>query len=127
MTSGIFKIGIGLAIFAASVAPAAADITSGVWLRGDGAAKVRVQRCGDALCAVNVWIKNPGDEKVGDKLVMEVSPKGPGHLEGSAYDPQRNLRFSSRITYTDTSMTTSGCILAGLICRSVNWTKVSSR
>lgn len=118
---------LAAAVLASAIVPAAADITSGIWLRDDGAAKVRVQRCGEALCAVNVWIKSPGDEKVGDRLVLQVEPRGPGRLEGPAFDPQRNLRFSSRITYSDTTMTTSGCILGGLLCRSVNWTKVSSR
>jgi uncharacterized protein (DUF2147 family) len=114
------------ALIAAS-GSAAADITSGTWLRSDGQAKVRVQRCGDAFCAVNVWIKEPGDEKVGDRLVLNVKPVKPGQLEGAAYDPQRNLRFSSKITFSDTRMTTSGCVLGGLLCRSVSWTKVSSR
>ena len=114
---------------AASVvaAPAAADITSGTWLRSDGQAKVRVQKCGSALCAVNVWIKNPGDEKVGDRLVLNVKEVKPGLMEGGAFDPQRNIRFSSKITYSDSSMTTSGCVLGGLLCKSVSWTKVSSR
>ena len=66
-------------------------------------------------------------QTVGDRLVLQVEPRGPGRLEGAAFDPQRNLRFSSRITYSATTMTTSGCILGGLLCRSVNWTKVSSR
>ncbi|MDB5569625.1 MAG: hypothetical protein JWN93_808 [Hyphomicrobiales bacterium] len=105
------------------VQPALADLTDGVWLREDGAARVRVQPCGAALCAINVWIRDPGDEKVGDRLVLNVKPKGPGVLEGAAFDPQRNLRFSSRITYSDSAMTTSGCVLGGLLCKSVNWTR----
>lgn len=105
----------------------ASDITAGTWMRADGQAKVRVQKCGDSLCAVNVWIKNPGDEKVGDRLVLNVKPVKPGLMEGSAFDPQRNLRFSSKITYSDASMTTSGCVLGGLLCRSVSWSKVAGR
>ena len=111
-----------------TIAPAAsAEITSGVWMRADGLAKVRVQPCGSALCAINVWVKKDGDEKVGDRLVLNVKPVKPGLLEGAAFDPQRNLRFSSKITYSSSSMTTSGCVLGGLLCRSVSWTKVSSR
>ena len=105
----------------------ASDITSGIWMRADGQAKVRVQKCGDAFCAVNVWIKNPGDEKVGDRLVLNVKPVKPGLMEGSAFDPKRNLRFSSKITFSDLSMTTSGCVLGGLLCRSVSWSKVAGR
>ncbi|MFN3891489.1 MAG: DUF2147 domain-containing protein [Beijerinckiaceae bacterium] len=117
----------GFATVLAGSAAASSDITSGIWLRGDGQAKVRLQKCGDALCAVNVWIAKPGDENVGDRLVLNVKPVKPGLMEGSAFDPQRNLRFSSKITYSDTSMTTSGCVLGGLLCRSVSWSKVSSR
>lgn len=115
---------VGAGALSIPQAPALADITSGVWLRADGEAKVRVRRCGEALCAINVWIRNPGDENVGDRLVLNVKPAGPGLLEGAAYDPQRNLRFSSRITYSDKQMTTRGCMVAGLLCRSVTWTKV---
>lgn len=115
------------ALWAVSASASPAEITSGVWQRADGQAQVRVQPCGQALCAVNVWIKNPGDEKVGDRLVLNVKQVKPGLMEGAAFDPQRNLRFSSKITYSDTSMTTSGCVLGGLLCRSVSWSKISSR
>ncbi len=115
------------AFVAPGVAIAQPDITAGTWMRADGLAQVRVQKCGEALCAVNVWVKNPGDEAVGDRLVMNVKPVKPGQMEGSAFDPKRNLRFSSKITFSDTAMTTSGCVLGGLLCKSVSWSKVSSR
>jgi uncharacterized protein (DUF2147 family) len=107
------------AILAAGAAHA--DITTGTWARSDGNAKVRISSCGSSLCAVNVWIRNPGDEKVGDRLVLNVKPKSPGVYEGTAFDPQRNLRFSSRITLSGNTMTTSGCMLGGLLCRSTSW------
>lgn len=122
-----FGAAAGLAALLTAASAASAEITSGVWMRADGLAKVRVQPCGPALCAINVWVKNPGDEKVGDRLVLNVKPVKPGLLEGAAFDPQRNLRFSSKITYSSSRMTTSGCVLGGLFCRSVSWTKVSSR
>ena len=119
---------VALAVALTGAAPAlASDITSGTWLRADGAAQVRVQKCGEAFCAINVWIKNPGDERVGDRLVLNVKPVKPGLMEGTAFDPKRNLRFSSKITYSDASMTTSGCVLGGLLCRSVSWSKVAGR
>jgi uncharacterized protein (DUF2147 family) len=127
MKSGFILGAASAFAMVAFAAPAAADITSGTWLRADGLAKVRVQKCGSALCAVNIWIKNPGDEKVGDRLVLNVKEVRPGLMEGGAFDPQRNIRFSSKITYSDSNMTTSGCVLGGLLCKSVNWTKVSSR
>ena len=106
----------------AYAAPARADITKGIWSREDGNARVRVAPCGEALCAINVWIRKPGDEKVGDRLVLNVKPAGPGVYEGTAFDPQRNLSFTSRITYSADRMTTSGCVLK-ILCKSVGWTR----
>jgi uncharacterized protein (DUF2147 family) len=101
---------------------AQADITNGIWRREDGKAHVRIAPCGPALCAINVWIRDPGDEAVGDRLVLEVRPAGAGVWEGSAFDPKRNLRFSSRITYSGDRMTTSGCMLK-VFCKTVAWTR----
>jgi uncharacterized protein (DUF2147 family) len=114
---------IGAVLAGLSAQPALAELTSGVWNREDGAARVRVQPCGEALCAINVWIRDPGDEKVGDRLVLNVKPSSPGVLVGTAFDPKRNLSFSSRITYSESTMTTQGCVLGGLLCKSVKWTR----
>lgn len=123
MTVTRWAIAFGGCLGIAAASPARADITSGLWLRGDGAAQVRIAPCGAALCAINVWIRDPGDEAVGDRLILNVKPTAPGVLEGAAFDPKRNLRFSSKITYSATRMTTSGCVLGGLICKSVDWTR----
>lgn len=98
---------------------------NGVWSRGDGNARVRIDRCGDALCAVNLWIK-PGtpSEKVGDKLIMRLSPEGSGRFEGEAEDPQRGMTYNLQVNVGDRKMTTRGCVLAKIICKSVNWTRV---
>lgn len=116
-----------IAVFAtlftlASNVPAHADITKGIWHREDGNARVRVAPCGGALCAINVWVRKPGDEKVGDRLVLNVKLAEPGVYEGTAFDPQRNLRFSSRITFSENRMTTSGCVLI-ILCKSVGWSR----
>ncbi|MBM3609543.1 MAG: DUF2147 domain-containing protein [Alphaproteobacteria bacterium] len=108
---------------AGSAVPAHADLTGGVWHRGDGNARVRISSCGQAFCAVNVWIKNPGNEKAGDRLIMNVKQTAPGRFSGTSFDPQRNLRFSTQIRLNGNSMTTSGCILGGFICRSQQWTR----
>ncbi len=118
---GLLFAGLCLSSLACA-APAHADITNGIWQREDGNARVRVAPCGGALCAINVWIRNPGDEMVGDRLVLNVKPAGPGVYEGTAFDPKRNLSFTSRITYSDNRMTTSGCVLK-ILCKSVAWTR----
>lgn len=96
----------------------------GKWARGDGAARVRIEPCGDALCAVNTWIKDESSgEHIGDRLVMKVSGNG-SSLSGTAYDPQRKLNYNLDIDVGPQSMHTRGCVLAGIVCKTVNWTRV---
>jgi len=100
----------------------------GDWARGDGKARVRVELCGQELCAVNTWIR-PGvtDEKVGDMLVMYVSPAGASAFTGEAWDPQRRLTFSMRLAVGERTMTTHGCMLAGLLCKDMDWIRLDAR
>lgn len=111
----------------AGCAPAAAASNDifGTWLRDDGNARVRVAPCGDAICATNLWIRDPKKqgEKVGDRLEFSIKPAGEG-WRGKAYDPQRKLTFSATLTAEGAAMTTKGCMMAGLICRSTTWRRV---
>ncbi|MBW8734752.1 MAG: DUF2147 domain-containing protein [Asticcacaulis sp.] len=117
---------VAAALFLA--APAAWADTSaieGQWARGDGKAKVRMEPCGPDLCAVNTWIK-PGvrDEKADDRLIMTLTDDGRLRWTGKAYDPQRKLTYRITITADARDMTTSGCILGGLICKRMTWTRI---
>lgn len=121
-------VAAALAAFAVSVAPmtasAAAPDPSGVWMRGDGNARVRIGPCGSNICATNVWIKDSsGGEEVGDRLVMTVSPKDGSTLSGKAFDAKRNMTYAIQITVGASALTTRGCIVGGLVCKSVQWSK----
>jgi len=114
-------------IFSAIAFPAlaeASDIT-GLWARGDGKARVQVEKCGDDFCATNVWVK-PGTprERVGDKLVMDVQPISANRLEGKAKDVRRDLTYNMEITVNGDAMQTKGCLLGQIICKSANWTSL---
>ena len=102
----------------------AADI-EGQWARGDGNAKVRIAPCGADICVVNTWIR-PGtpSEKAGDKLVMAIKPGADGRYFGNAFDPQRDLTYRITVTVNGDRMTTRGCVVAGLICKGVDWTRI---
>jgi uncharacterized protein (DUF2147 family) len=112
---------------APSLAAAAAEPSPfGLWSRGDGRATVRIERCGADLCAVNTWIREgTKGEKAGDRLVLSVAPQGPGRWTGTAFDPQRDTSYRMTMTVGATSMTTRGCIVAGLICKDMGWTRLS--
>lgn len=115
----------GAAIVVSPLADASTDGIVGNWARGDGNARVRIAPCGEALCAINTWIKDESSgEHVGDRLVMKVSG-GASSLSGTAYDPQRKLSYSLEINVASKSMNTRGCVLAGIICKTVTWTRVS--
>jgi uncharacterized protein (DUF2147 family) len=118
-----------LAILAAFAAPAMASEPSliGNWARGDGKTRIRVERCGPNYCAFNTWIK-PGTkgEKVGDKLFVKVSSSGPSFMKAEGFDPQRNMTYSMRIEIGARAMTTHGCVLGGLMCRSMSWKRLST-
>ena len=108
-----------------TLACASSDGILGSWQRGDGNARVRIESCGSALCAINIWIRDEsGGEHVGDRLVMKVSGDG-ASMSGAAYDPQRKLNYKLEINVVSQSMQTRGCVLAGIVCKSINWTRVS--
>ena len=112
---------------APSLAAAAAEPSPfGLWSRGDGRATVRIERCGADLCAVNTWIREgTKGEKAGDRLVLSVAPQGPGRWTGTAFDPQRDLDYRLTMTVQEATMTTRGCVVAGLICKDMGWTRLS--
>ena len=100
-----------------------ASIT-GAWTRTDGGARISVEPCGERFCAVNIWIKDPSKgEAVGDRLVMNLQPRDPVRLAGEAFDEKRGLKYSLLISVADDAMTTQGCVLSGIVCRTMNWTR----
>jgi uncharacterized protein (DUF2147 family) len=119
-------IGIALlALHMSAPANAAAATPVGTWARADGATRITVKNCGADLCAVNVWVKDPGgDEAVGDKLVMTLKPKSDTELTGTAVDEKRNLTYDMTLTLDGSSMKTHGCVIAGLICKTADWSRV---
>lgn len=109
----------------ALAAPAYAADIDGQWARGDGAAKVQIASCGSDICAVNTWIKAGNEkEKVGDKLVMKIKPGADGTYAGTAFDPQRDATYKITVKVAGNRMTTTGCIVAGLLCKDVGWTRI---
>ncbi len=120
-----FKYAVCILALSAGAA-SAADI-SGQWARGDGNAKVQISPCGSDICATNTWIK-PGTpkEKTGDKLVMSIKPTSDGEYSGTAFDPQRDLTYKLTVSVKGDTMTTKGCVLAGIVCKGVNWSRIKS-
>ncbi len=105
----------------AGSAQQAAD-PSGVWLRDDGNARVRIAPCGDKICATNLWIGDTSKgEEAGDRLVMSLQPKSADTLSGTAYDVKRKRSYSITVQVSNDALMTRGCILGGILCKNVHW------
>lgn len=119
LTLTSLMLGFGAAALAQTPDP------SGVWMRDDGNARVRIAACGSDLCATNLWIKDTSNgEEVGDKLVMTLAPGADNTLSGTAFDAKRSRTFSMTLTVAEGNLRTRGCILGQIICKDVNWTAV---
>lgn len=114
------------ALLAIGPAPAAAD-PSGTWLRENGGARVRMTKCGDAICGTITWLKDPANtkSKVGQRVFFDMKPNGADAWAGKAFNPEDGQTYSGKITLSGSSMTTAGCVAGGWICRSVSWSKVN--
>ena len=117
---------VGSAIVVAGSAGAGSGPTiTGDWTRNDGASRITVGPCGELLCAVNTWIRDPADgELVGDRLVLALQPRDAGALTGEAFDERRKLRYSLLISVNGNAMTTQGCLLSGIVCKTMRWIRV---
>ena len=97
---------------------------SGNWARSDGKTRVSVTPCGNQFCVTNTWIRDPtGSEAVGDRLVMTLTPQGASSLAGSAYDVKRDTNYSMQISVQNDRMQTTGCMMVGMVCKSMAWTR----
>lgn len=112
-------------LLAAGASPALADPT-GTWLRDNGNSRVRFAPCGPNFCGTLTWVKDPsGPAKVGQRIFYDMAPAGANAWAGKAFNPEDGKTYSGKLTLSGSTMTTSGCVLGGLICRSVSWRKVN--
>jgi uncharacterized protein (DUF2147 family) len=126
MTRGALVVSMLFALGGTSWMPGADEAApnpDGIWMRGDGNARVRIAPCGDKTCATNLWIKDTSKgEETGDKLVMSLTPASATVLKGTAFDPKRGRSYAITVIVGERRLVTRGCILGGIICRDVTWT-----
>ena len=71
-------------------------------------------------------VTEPGtpSEKAGDVLVMKVRQVSGNRYSGSAFDPQRDMSYNITLDVSGDTMTSKGCVLGGLLCKGVGWTRI---
>ena len=98
---------------------------TGVWSRTDGGSRIAIEQCGERFCAVNTWIRDPSKgEEVGDQFVMTLQPRDPANLAGEAFDVKRRVKYTMLISVAEDAMTTQGCVLSGIVCKTMNWVRL---
>lgn len=111
----------------ALVTHAGAAEINGTWLRDTGASQVKFAPCGGAICGNLVWLK-PGVEttaKVGQRIFFDMKSSGPGSWTGSAFNPEDGKTYTGKMSLSGNTLTTSGCVMGGMICKSTTWTRAN--
>ena len=104
----------------------AADGIVGNWTRDDGTSKIRMSNCGAAVCGNVSWLKDPNSpSKIGQRVFYDMKPDGANSWSGSAFNPEDGKTYSGSASVSGNAMTTKGCAMGGLICRTVTWTRGS--
>jgi uncharacterized protein (DUF2147 family) len=124
ISRNLTRLAAAVAMIGSTSGVALAADASGVWLRDNGASRVKIAPCGAALCGKVVWLKDEGGPaKIGQRVFFDMKPHGEGHWSGKAFNPQDGKTYSGTLSLSGDTLTTSGCVL-GVLCRSVNWSRV---
>jgi uncharacterized protein (DUF2147 family) len=113
--------------FALAGGNAIAAEVNGTWLRDTGASHVKFASCGNAICGNIVWIK-PGvttPAKVGQKIFYDMKPNGANSWSGTAFNPEDGKTYTGKMSLSGNTLTTSGCVMGGMICKSTTWTRLN--
>lgn len=103
----------------------AADDLVGNWQRSDGTSRIRMAPCGGGICGTVTWLKNPDSPgKVGQQVFFGMKPSGAGSWSGSAFNPEDGKTYSGSASVSGASLTTKGCALGGLVCKTVTWSRM---
>jgi uncharacterized protein (DUF2147 family) len=115
---------VGAASLLVAGTTAQADVT-GTWLRDTGASQVKFAPCGGAICGHIAWLK-PGIEtpaKIGQRVFFDMKPAGANTWQGQAFNPEDGKTYTGKMSLSGSTLTTQGCVMGGMICKSSTWTR----
>ena len=115
---------LAMAALASAMAAAAPQEAEGVWICENGASKIRIAPCGDALCGVVIWLRSPRSKAhVGQKIFFDMVRADQNSWTGHAFNPEDGKTYSGRMVVSGKKLRTSGCVFGGLICKTVYWAR----
>ena len=119
----------------ASPALAASPI-EGQWTNPARSVTVRIAPCGASLCGRVVSASPDAKAKaaaagtprlVGTELMSRLVPAGEGAWRGEFFVPDRNVRAPGELRLLGPrALEIEGCAVAGLLCKSQQWTRVAA-
>lgn len=120
--SKAFSVAIAAASFAClSTVSARAESPNGTWLRDNGA-HILAFDCGGGL-GLKVT-KSPEANKVGKTIMCGATKSGENKWKGTVLNLDDGQKYSGYVTLSGGSLTLSGCVLGGIICKNDTWSRV---
>jgi uncharacterized protein (DUF2147 family) len=114
----------------------AASPLEGNWTNPGGTVTVRIAPCGRELLCGRVVRASPsaidkaaaaGTRLIGAELMSDLEPVAQGAWHGSFFVPDRNVRADGEVHLLSArTLEVEGCAMGGLLCKSQQWTRVSS-
>ena len=120
---------------------AASPEPMGTWLTQNADARIRIARCGKAMCGTVVWIKHPIDDATGKPPVDSKNPDprkrnrkilglrifamtadGQGDWLGAIYNSDDGQTYAGKLVLQGAQLEVHGC--AGALCGSETWRRV---
>jgi uncharacterized protein (DUF2147 family) len=139
------RMAFAVALMSTGMVPAVAGDPTGVWVSENGDTKVRVSRCGGSLCGSLAWLREPNDPSgrpktdkhnpdlakrdrrlIGVPVLFGMKPEGEDRWSGRIYNADDGKTYASRVMLASAgSMKVQGCVLGGLFCKSMTWTRTN--
>jgi uncharacterized protein (DUF2147 family) len=128
-----------IAVFAFALpAPALSASPEGLWLVKDQTARIRIEKCGNAMWGTIAWQKTPSTDNnnpnpamrnkslVGSKVLIGMRPAGGDRWEGDVYNARDGKTYSSKMALLPSGgLEIKGCVFGGLICDGETWTRMA--
>jgi len=116
---------------------------TGMWLSQDGDVKMKVARCGDAICSTIAWLKDPNDEKgkpkvdlnnadaskrsrpiMGSAIILPMKADGADKWSGQVYNAEDGKTYSGSFALSGANKADlKGCV--AIICKTKTWTRTN--
>lgn len=116
----IFVVAAAVSMTAMSTL-AEAGSPNGTWLRNNGA-HVLAFDCGGGL-GLKVT-KSPEANKAGKTIMCGAKKSGENKWKGTVLNLDDGQKYSGSVTLSGNSLTLSGCVLGGLVCKNDTWSRL---